>query len=298
MPLRMNTRPLARLRTSPLLPLLIVMLVSAGCTSASTDTPEDAAPPSAIHFPDRRADQQPAESTTVPEEIVEDDPPLPPPYFETKPVGGELPTAQWCADRIRSAPSIEHRPDNAEQNNTVVEISVTVDGAGEAWNALTAPRVTGDFVGTTDQILQWVSCKWGFDEDITRARAVTESSWRMTTEGDISDFAGECNVLGLVPPCPLSYGILQVKGSVHTGTYPASTESTAFGADYAMAWLRACYDGEFDWFHNPGYVAGDEWGCVGAWFSGEWYDHGSEDYVAEVQGHLQARTWESYLPHE
>jgi hypothetical protein len=29
--------------------------------------------------------------------------------------------------------------------------------------------VTGDYTGTTDEILQWLSCKWGIDIDMIRA---------------------------------------------------------------------------------------------------------------------------------
>jgi len=31
--------------------------------------------------------------------------------------------------------------------------------------------------GNTDEIIQWVSCKWGFDTDAARAQAIVESNW-------------------------------------------------------------------------------------------------------------------------
>ncbi len=218
------------------------------------------------------------------------------PYYATSGAGVELPDPARCAEEVGATASTETHPDNAEANATTGGPAVDIDGAEEVWNRALAPRITGDFEGTTEQILRWGACKWGFDENITRARAVTESSWRMATAGDVTDDAEACASLDLEVPCAQSHGLLQVKGTVHEGTYPASTRSTAYGVDYAMAWLRACYEGSFTWLDAEGYEAGDEWGCVGAWFSGHWYDDGAERYIAEVRGHLSERTWESYRP--
>ena len=68
-------------------------------------------------------------------------------------------------------------------------------------------RVDGNFTGTTDEILQWGACKWGFDEDLVRAVAVVESWWRQSTVGDNG----------------ASYGLLQVRTTVHTGTFPLAS---------------------------------------------------------------------------
>jgi hypothetical protein len=40
-----------------------------------------------------------------------------------------------------------------------------------------------------------------------------------------------------------------------------------------------------------GYVAGDEWGCIGAWYSGKWYDAGATRYIKEVKGYLAEKEW-------
>lgn len=215
-------------------------------------------------------------------------------YFETSLPGTPLPDGSLCSEQVLVDDSVENRPDNEGPNNTIVDVTVDIDGADPVWNERLSPRITGDFTGTTEQILRWVSCKWGFDENITRARAVTESSWRMSTAGDVTELASDCEFLELDTPCPLSYGLLQVKGTVHTGTFPYSTESSAFGAEYAMAWLRACYEGSFTWLLDDGYEAGDEWGCVGAWFSGEWRDEAALTYIAEVELNLETRAWELY----
>ncbi|MEM7323278.1 MAG: hypothetical protein AAF531_09340 [Actinomycetota bacterium] len=215
-------------------------------------------------------------------------------YFATMPVGSALPSDSACAARVNARSSgREVRAENGEANQRVEDPSVDIDGADGFWNSANASRVTGNFTGTTEDILRWGACKWGFDEDITRARAVAESSWSINTEGDRTDRTDACGTMGLSAPCNQSYGLLQVKGSVHEGTYPASKRATAFGVDYAMAWLRACYDGAMGWLGST-YGAGDEWGCIGAWFSGLWYDGGANNYVGEVRSILNARTWERY----
>ncbi len=225
-------------------------------------------------------------------------------YFETLPPGSTLPDGESCAEMVLADPSTEIRPGNADQNSSIVPAAefgeIEIDGADEFWNAELAPRIDGNFAGTTEQVLRWGACKWGFDENVTRARAVTESSWHVGTEGDSTDDAVACDLLGLEAPCAQSYGLLQVKGSIHLGTYPFSTQSSAFGVDYAMAWLRACYEGSFTWLvetefeREDGYKAGEEYGCVGTWFSGEWWDQPANDYVGEVRYHVENQSWLEY----
>ena len=41
-------------------------------------------------------------------------------------------------------------------------------------------HVSGNFVGSTDEIIQWAAWKWGVDEDVIRSVAVTESDWHRT----------------------------------------------------------------------------------------------------------------------
>ncbi|MEM7322207.1 MAG: hypothetical protein AAF531_03895 [Actinomycetota bacterium] len=220
-------------------------------------------------------------------------------FFDTLPPGSVLPDGETCAERVRADTSIEVRPENEGPNRTTVDVTVErIDGADDVWNEAFAPRISGDFTGTTEELLRWASCKWGFNEDTTRARAVTESTWFAATEGDGTEDAEACAILDLEAPCFQSYGLLQVKGTIHLGTYPYAGESSAFGIDYAMAWLRACYEGSFTWLNDyaPGipYEAGNEFGCVGAWFSGEWWDQPANDYVGTVRYHINNRTWEQY----
>ena len=45
--------------------------------------------------------------------------------------------------------------------------------------AASSPGSTGNFTGTTDEIIQWAACKWGFDENTLRAQVAKESYWSM-----------------------------------------------------------------------------------------------------------------------
>ena len=206
-------------------------------------------------------------------------------YFSTLPPGSTLPSATECAGRVRRS-SWEPRPKNTVANQTVGVSGARIDGASSAYNTRMAPRIDGNFKGTTDEIIQWGACKWGFDEDIVRAVTVMETWWRQDTVGDDG----------------VSFGLTQVRSTVHVGTFPYSRDSTAYAVDYALAWRRACYEGEFTWLNDPsrpgGYVKGDEWGCVGTWFSGGWYDgdenvpySGAKAYIKGVKAHLAQRTW-------
>jgi len=89
-------------------------------------------------------------------------------YFSTLKPGSELPSITSCAKWIRGS-SWEPRPENYEANYAARK-GVMIDGASASFNAKFADRVDGSFAGTTDEIIRWGACKWGFDEDFTRAR--------------------------------------------------------------------------------------------------------------------------------
>jgi hypothetical protein len=201
----------------------------------------------------------------------------------------ELPSSSDCAERIRGS-SWEPRPANYEANHPGHK-GIKIDGASANFNAKFANRIDGSFTGTTDEILRWGACKWGFDEDITRARAVQESYWRQSQLGDMSNDARTCSLIGQEAPCWQSYGILQVKVTIHEGTYPLVVQSTAYNVDYAMGWLRACYVGAFSHWLKDGYASGDEWGCIGLWYSGKWYDDTANKYIERVKSDLVNQPW-------
>ena len=207
-------------------------------------------------------------------------------HFSTLAPGSALPNESDCAARVRRS-SWEPRPDNATANNT----NVYVQGGRLTGSYLSQygyeSRVTGNFTGTTDEIIQWGACKWGIDEDIVRAQSVQESYWHQSTLGDCGG-----QTVPETHGCA-SVGLLQVKGAdippTHPGTWPYAYQSTAFNADYMLGVLRACYEGKETWLGN-GYQAGDIWGCVGRWFSGDWYKT-SQQYIASVQAIEARKDW-------
>lgn len=281
---------------------------------AAPEPTADAAPPEPTDNPTPVPVEQVEPATTVPAAEIADAPPvatattmpdrldgagtgenanpIAPSYFGVIAVGGSLLADTSCASLVRRT-GFEPRPANATPNATVIgALGVSVDGASATWNGANAGRITGAFTGTTDEIIQWGACKWGMDEDLTRARVFVESRWNQFQLGDPTADPGLCASMGQAAPCHQSFGVLQVKGTVHEGTYPASAQSTAWNVDYALAWQRACYEGAMGWLGN-GYAAGDVWGCVGAWFSGRWWDAGARSYVDEVRTELAARRWET-----
>lgn len=225
-------------------------------------------------------------------------PPVVPPivyvsYFKTLPPGSALPSDAQCAREIARNPW-EPIPGNrtANQTNVYAQGFRLHNSYLASWEPAYERRTTGNFTGTTDQILRWAACKWGFDEDTVRAQAIMESWWKQSTLGD-------CN-RGPTQPATngcASVGILQVKGAdippSFPGVWPAAWTSTAFNVDYTLAVRRLCYEGKETWLHdsNPAYAAGDLWGCIGSWYSGAWHDPSANDYIAKVQAIVAAKTW-------
>ena len=221
-------------------------------------------------------------------------PPGAPAHFSTLPPGSALPSDAVCASEVRPAPEV--RPANATFNQT----------RGIGGNSL-YPRVTGNFVGTTDEIIQWAACKWGIDEDIVRAQAAKESYWFQRATGDFTTDTTNCapghqtlGADGVAGQCPESIGLLQVRYPYHMTAFATdndATVSTAYNLDYAYAGWRSCYEGNDTWLNNANpprpYVAGDVWGCVGVWYSGAWYSSAADGYIAAVQSYLSQRVWET-----
>ena len=231
------------------------------------------------------------------------------PYYSLLPSGSALPSDSQCAAGAAND-AFEPRPVNAVPNATMPSTSDlstyksnASGGEGGAPGSYLV-RADGQFTGTTDGILKWASCKWGFDENVTRATAVNETHWRQLELGDIGNGT--------------SIGILQIKSA----DYPSTCESvassqntaevtnadcysylsTAFAADYKLAQQRACFEGQVSYLTSdtpssgyPTYPNGTPdqmmWGCVGWWYSGHWYDSGALNYISQVQGYLSAETW-------
>jgi autotransporter family porin len=227
---------------------------------------------------------------------------LSPGYFSTLPPGSSLPAGGTCAGRVR--PAAEQRLDNALANATVptaggftLAVLDGQNGYNQHAQALEA-RVTGNFTGTTDEIIQWAACKWGFDENVVRAIAVAESNWHQNAVGDWTIDPALCPP-GRLPPCPRSFGIHQVTWSSDpVGTYPWSRRSTAFNLDASLLVHRICFEGDMRWLRDVGYssyAAGDLWGCVGQWYSGGWHDPDAQTYITRIKGFVATHPWTQLL---
>jgi len=76
------------------------------------------------------------------------------------------------------------------------------------------------------------------------------------------------------------------------GTFPFTRDSTAAAADFWGAYLRGCYEGWAYWLKSSGaYAAGDLWGCVGSWYSGDWHSSAANGYISRVQNQQNSHTW-------
>ena len=115
-------------------------------------------------------------------------------FFNTLPPGAALPSGAACARLVEASPSPENRPGNERFNATVgyqVGPGIFPQGDKPQVTAL-ASRIDGDFTGTTEDILRWVACKWGINQDIVFAEAAQESWWNQTQLGDWQDDAELC----------------------------------------------------------------------------------------------------------
>ena len=204
----------------------------------------------------------------------------------------------------------EPRPENYTANHTVPSAGfVTAGYSGMQNHAQLFGRVTGDFTGTTDEIIQWAAAKWGLPDDLIRAEAVVKSNVYQNLKdasggpianrgyGDFGNCGGSPAPSGYGTSGPSSFGITQIKWCAHKdasapgyGTWPWSERSTAYNLDYYGAVIRGCFEGWDSWLSN-GYKAGDMWGCVGRWYAGEWYSAAATDYIATVKTAYNAQPW-------
>src|SRR5215470_19466080 len=106
-----------------------------------------------------------------------------PAYFHTIPPGTKLPTGGQCAKWVRARPMKENKGVNRSYNRTTGQrVSKTFfSGDKSQANQWIAPRINGNFTGTTAEILRWAACKWGIDQNMVFAQAAVESWWRQTT---------------------------------------------------------------------------------------------------------------------
>jgi hypothetical protein len=224
-----------------------------------------------------------------------------PGFFHTLPPGAKLPSSAQCAAWVRARPMAENKGVNTPFNQRTGQ-SVGQNffsGDTPAANQKIAPRINGNFTGTTKEILRWAACKWGINQNIVFAQAAVESWWRQTTHGDFDSDPSLCppghKHLNAQGQCPQSYGILQNRYPFEKASWPGIGRSTAMNADTAYAIWRTCYNGYETWLNtvpeSTPYKKGDAWGCVGRWFSGRWHDAGAQQYIAKVKQYKNERIW-------
>jgi hypothetical protein len=199
------------------------------------------------------------------------------------------------------------------------------------WDSWLLARVDGQFTGTTDEIFQWGACKWGLPDDLLRAIAVRESTWYQyqtypsgrcvpnfgcgdTFKATSSASWAYCAAVARGGydyqrdlgrgNCPKTFSIVGVMSwqdprwgawpDHQNGTFPFNRDSTAFAVDYLGSQLRGCYEGWEWWLGGAGaggYAAGDLWGCVGAWYAGDWHSDAANGYIGRVRHEFDTRPW-------
>jgi hypothetical protein len=228
-------------------------------------------------------------------------------FFSTLPPGSKLPSSATCAKLVNASPEGEvksaNKPYNKRKGTHVGAkfFPTAPDSDKPAAEKKLAPRINGDFTGTTIDILRWAACKWGINQNIVFAQAAVESWWQQDTLGDFGTDASAClpghklGQDGQAGLCPQSYGILQNRYPYEHGGWPAIARSTAMNADAAYAIWRACYVGDEIWLNTVPepvkYHAGDVWGCVGRWYSGRWRTSAALGYIAKVKQYLHEKIW-------
>lgn len=233
-------------------------------------------------------------------------------YFPTLPPHALLPSEAFCSGQIEAS-SWEPRPENATANKDIPSTSELAAFHAEPLNFSDGPpnadfvRVDGNYSGTTDMIIRWAACKWGMDENVLRAQAFWESTWTSTAVGDFSTEQASCAAgawNGWQPQdyCWESYGITQMKVDSYNA-WPMAWTSTAFNLDFRAAYWRACMNGDVLYYYwnvpsggYPAYSASGatspmQWGCVGSWYSGEWYDAAALNYIADIENLYATRPW-------
>jgi autotransporter family porin len=226
-------------------------------------------------------------SNVVVPRAVTDGPPPAGGYFKLASPGSPFPSEQQCASEVHRS-SWEPRPDNATANHTKPtnpHALAYFDQWSKAWNVSYRPRIDGNFEGTTDEIIQWAACKWGWSDELVRAQAVQETHWNQATVGDGGT----------------SYGILQIRYLYHPrvnggckacagSSWPNSEKSTAYAIDQEVAEVRGCYDGMSTYLGN---TKGDVWGCIQSWFDGAWTPGGGS-YAGDVHRYFNEKPWRSW----
>jgi hypothetical protein len=208
----------------------------------------------------------------------------------------------------------ENRPDNTSANNykpSSGELSAFLKNETNKYGKLPAQSnpyaiyVTGGFVGTTDEIIQWGAAKWGIPADWVRAQYYQESRWHqsalgdLTTVSDVTKYPAHSRYSST--QVYQSLGIAQVKwnhpdeNKSGIGTEPLRWKSTAFNVDYQLSNVRFLFDnpkGLRSAWGDP-YRPCNNWLSIGGSYEPmPWNNSGQQDYVAQVQNWLSNKVWQ------
>ena len=305
--------------------------ISVGVSNTgATPTPDPSSTPTAVPspVPTAGASSTPTpvkSSTPTPVPSATPTPGSVPTHFSTLGYRATLPSESQCTSWVNALPIAEHAPGNAAFNVPppggvpASFYSNPTPSSGGGIPASDYANVTGNYAGTTDQIVRWAACKWGIDEDVVRAQGQIESGWDQGEPGDKRTSQSTCvngsfsalwntNITepdGSTVSCPnccwTSWSLWQTKVYYETTTWPMIMKSTPFGADYRYADQRACMNGDWAVYfasagQQPNTYAADIaalagggsvsrvlWGCIGFHYSGGWYDSGAQSYITAAQ---------------
>lgn len=262
--------------------LIVVPLAAPGPASAHHCVPDHPNPKHRCLTPappESEPTAEPAEPTTEPVEPTAE--PVPTGKAELRPVGSPPLSDSEAAARVTPVPW-EPRPGNTLQNHTVPTKDQIDYWNSQPENSWAKGQVTGNFTGTTDEIIQWAAHKWGWDEDVFRAVAAVESWWDQNAGGP--EYQGG--------------GLMSMTWSQSPGSLPIGMDSTAWNIDYFAGSMRWYFDGHATWLNHVergrDYAAGDAWGSIGAWYAGRWYTDGANWYIDKVQRYMNERVWEGF----
>jgi autotransporter family porin len=230
------------------------------------------------------------------------------PFFTRIPAGRELPDEATCAARIRQG-GPEPRPDNVTFNQTIPPVDqvamLTAFGGGRGYDSAAVPlgkRVSGNFTGTTDEILRWGACKWGFNEDFVRADAYQANGWHQAAVSGWTSNRSNCPTGGPTragqdgTECAQVFGMFGITWQFHKSSWPMVRDSTAFNIDYSLAVQRVCFEGLVAYMRGWGppenmYGPNDEFGCAASFFTGGWYDFTTIQKVNSIRDTLAKKPW-------
>lgn len=186
-----------------------------------------------------------------------------------------------CATFARQDTKAEVHPANTTANRTDVADGVSWSEA-PTWGA----KITGNFTGTTHQIIRWSACKWLGQSSLEVKRWAAQLSVESSHIQSSVGCDGDC------------YGLAQIRASTWPGAYPRIAQSTAWNTDAGAMYMRSCRAGKFDdWDNMGGYLATSgtaRWEyCLGVYYAGEQPTeaNGGQDYIRTVKARLASWSW-------